>query len=107
MSPPPFPPPNLQTAAHPAEVCAVNPLSTEQDNQSYASIDEEKGREPEQTLSLTCTRRVDIYNYSSGQTEADEYDYESPYWEPADKKTELLNQFKKLKIPSVSEKDIE
>ena len=110
MSPPPFPPPKLQTArTRPTEVCAVNPLSAaEQDNQSYASIDDEKGRELETTLSLTCTaRRVDIYNYTPEQTEADEYDYESPYWEPADKKTELLNQFEKLKIPSVSEEDIE
>ena len=44
----------------------------------------------------------------NGETESDDYyDYESPYWAPADMKTELLNQFRKLRIPSVETKDIE
>ena len=36
----------------------------------------------------------------------DEYDYEIPYWAPADRKAELLGQFKKLKIPSVVQQDL-
>ncbi len=39
--------------------------------------------------------------------ESDEYDYESPYWAPADKRTGLLSQLRKLKINSVTQKDIE
>ena len=57
--------------------------------------------------SLACANEGNTYDYISGRNERDDYDYESPYWEPSDKKTELLKQFKKLKIPSVREKDIQ
>ena len=48
------------------------------------------------------------YDYA-GQEDGpiDEYDYENPYWVPADKKAELLNQFRKLRIQSVTQKDLE
>ncbi len=37
----------------------------------------------------------------------DEYDYENPYWAPANKRTELLRQFRKLRIQSVAQKELE
>ena len=37
----------------------------------------------------------------------EEYDYKNPYWMPADKKEELLGQFKKLQIKNVAQKDLE
>ena len=46
------------------------------------------------------------YDYIPQPSQEDEYDYESPYWEPADKKAELLGQFRKLKIRNVVQDDI-
>ena len=37
----------------------------------------------------------------------DEYDYESSYWLPSDQKAELLSQFRKLRMHSVAQKDLE
>lgn len=53
-------------------------------------------------------KAVSTYDYA-GQEDGsdDEYDYESPYWAPADRKAELLNQFRKLRIQSVTQKDLE
>ena len=48
-----------------------------------------------------------VYDYIPQASNDDDYDYESPYWVPADQKTELLSQFRKLRIPSVALKEIE
>ena len=37
----------------------------------------------------------------------DEHDYEEPYWEPANKEEELMEQLGKLNVPVIPEKDIE
>ena len=51
---------------------------------------------------------VEVYDFTPAKTsEKDEYDYESPYWLPSDQKAELLDQMKKLRIPSVAQKDLE
>ena len=36
----------------------------------------------------------------------EDYDYDSPYWTPADKKVELLSQFRKLKIQLILPENI-
>ena len=50
-----------------------------------------------------------VYDYvpHEASKDDDEYDYESPYWAPSDKKAELLSQFKKLRIQSVTQKELE
>ncbi len=50
---------------------------------------------------------VEEYDYIPRVAQVDDYDYESPFWAPADKRTELLRQFEKLKIRSVAEDTIE
>ena len=37
----------------------------------------------------------------------DEHDYEEPYWEPASKEEELMEQLSKLNVPVIPAKDIE
>ncbi len=53
----------------------------------------------------------EVYDYVPQESHEarndDEYDYESPYWAPADKKSELLSQFRKLRLRSAAQKDIE
>ena len=41
------------------------------------------------------------------ETDKDGYDYEIPYWVPADKKVNLLSQFEKLRIRVISGKRLE
>ena len=62
------------------------------DDQFYATVDEEQEEKANE--------------YDSAFL-AEEYDYENPYWMPADKKEELLEQLKKLQIKSVAQKDLE
>ena len=47
------------------------------------------------------------YDYTTGPGGSDEYDYENPYWAPAEEKEGLLTQFRKLKIQSIAQKDLE
>lgn len=51
----------------------------------------------------------ELYDYipTNFEGDTDIYDYESPYWMPSHKKMELLTQFRKLRIQSVSQKDLE
>ena len=58
---------------------------------------ERNGNEGENNVSAAVSREESV----------EYYDYESPYWAPADKKTELLSQFRKLRIQSVAQKDLE
>ena len=41
------------------------------------------------------------------KTEEDEHDYEEPYWEPASKEEELMDQLSKLNVPVIPAKNIE
>ena len=41
------------------------------------------------------------------KTEDDEHDYEEPYWEPASKEEELMDQLAKLNVPMIPAKSIE
>ena len=41
------------------------------------------------------------------KTEEDEHDYEEPYWEPASKEEELMEQLSKLNVPVIPAKSIE
>lgn len=67
------------------------------------------------TLSPSCDPKEALlpdidetaYDYIPRDAEDDEYDYECPYWEPADKKNQLLSQFRKLRLPSVAQKELE
>ena len=36
----------------------------------------------------------------------DFYDYDSPYWMPSNEERELMTQFKKLRIPNISQKEL-
>ena len=71
---------------------AYTPSNLNSDDQFYATVDEEQEEKANE--------------YDSASL-AEEYDYENPYWMPADKKEELLEQFKKLRIKSVAQKDLE
>jgi hypothetical protein len=48
-----------------------------------------------------------IYDYSPQSVGADDYDYETPYQSPADKKIGLFAQFEKLRIPSIAGSNLE
>ena len=37
----------------------------------------------------------------------DDHDYEEPYWEPANKEEELMDQLSKLNVPVIAAKDVE
>ena len=51
---------------------------------------------------------LDSFHCFSEQNSAvEDYDYDSPYWTPADKKVELLSQFRKLKIQRILPENIE
>ena len=45
-------------------------------------------------------------NFSQQNSAVEDYDYDSPYWTPADKKVELLSQFRKLKIQLILPENI-
>ena len=62
-----------------------------------------ESREKKTVITQNALKKV---NLPVGNTN-NEYDYDSPYWAPADRKTELLSQFRKLRIPSVTQKDLE
>lgn len=47
------------------------------------------------------------YTYIPAATSCDDYDYECPYWEPSGEKRQLLAQFRKLGIRSLSQKELE
>ena len=42
-----------------------------------------------------------------GEKKDDDHDYEEPYWEPANKEEELMDQLSKLNVPVILAKDIE
>ena len=48
-----------------------------------------------------------IYDYVPRVSSAEDYDYEFPYWAPSSERSKLLVQFRKLQIPSVSQKELE
>ena len=48
-----------------------------------------------------------LENFSQQNSAVEDYDYDSPYWTPADKKVELLSQFSKLKIQRILPENIE
>ena len=48
-----------------------------------------------------------LENFSQQNSAVEDYDYDSPYWTPADKKVELLSQFRKLKIQRILPENIE
>ena len=108
---PQYPPPPL-----PPSKAYVGLASAE--DQFYASVNDEEGDDSSERVergkqlqelasSFACGNEGEVYDYIPVWNDRDDYDYESPYWEPSDKKSELLKQFKKLKIPSVKEKDIQ
>ena len=58
--------------------------------------------------SQEASKVEEVYDYVPKMSRNDdEYDYESPYWAPADKRTELFRQFKKLRIQSIAQKELE
>ena len=48
-----------------------------------------------------------FYTYIPTEAVCDDYDYECPYWEPSGEKKQLLAQFWKLGIRSLSQKELE
>ena len=48
-----------------------------------------------------------LANFSQQNSAVEDYDYDSPYWTPADKKVELLSQFRKLMIHRILPENIE
>ena len=48
-----------------------------------------------------------LENFSQQNSAVEDYDYDSPYWTPADKKVGLLSQFRKLKIQRILPENIE
>ena len=60
------------------------------------------------TASLLGHRKSEeTYDYVPQVSSAEDYDYESPYWAPSSERSKLLEQFRKLQIPSVSQKELE
>ena len=78
---------------------------------SYAMIDDDHGTEAKarkEYVSSLSTSEFEIYDFTPKIVDSVvDYDYETPYWAPADKRKDLLSQFKKLRIRSVAENDIE
>ena len=70
----------------------VTPSNLNGDDQFYATVDKEQEENANEHNSAFLVEG---------------YDYENPYWMPADKKEELLGQFKKLQIKNVAQKDLE
>ena len=86
--------------------CKGKPVPTTPENNTTVSVFENSVYTG--TLSLPSAEEQEVaYEYIPQEVQDDEYDYESPYWAPAEKKNELLRQFKKLRIPSVPQKDLE
>ena len=54
-----------------------------------------------------CAEMMETYDYIPRVRSAEDYDYESPYWAPSSERSKLLEQFRKLQIPSVSQKELE
>ena len=76
------------------------------DNQPCASISAASiGMESEYFNDTDSVEHA--YDYTTTPTGSDEYDYENPYWAPAEEKEGLLTQFRKLKIQSIAQKDVE
>ena len=48
-----------------------------------------------------------LVDSGNGAQTDDEHDYEEPYWEPANKEEELMQQLSKLNVPMIPAKDIE
>ena len=48
-----------------------------------------------------------LTKFSQQNSAVEDYDYDNPYWTPADKKVELLSQFRKLKIQEILPENIE
>ena len=49
----------------------------------------------------------EVYDYTQSEAIFDDYDYESPYEKPSDEKTKLIKQFRKLRISSIMQKELE
>ena len=47
-----------------------------------------------------------FHSFSEQNSAVEDYDYDSPYWTPADKKVELLFQFRKLMIQRILPENI-
>ena len=47
-----------------------------------------------------------LTNISQQNSAVEDYDYDNPYWTPADKKAELLSQFRKLMIQRILPENI-
>ena len=69
-----------------------------------ATMEEVAAVDEYESVSVTS---LEVYDFTPQSAKGEDYDYETPFWSPADKKTDLLAQFKKLRIPSIEEADIE
>ena len=74
------------------------------DNRPCASIS--AASETEYFNDTDSVERAYDYTTAPGGSD-DEYDYENPYLAPAEEKEGLLTQFRKLKIQSIAQKDLE
>ena len=66
--------------------------------------------EPQTTQETANQEQCQVYSFTSKSLENgddDDYDYESPYWEPSNVEKELLSQLKQLKVPSALSKDLQ
>ena len=82
------------------------PLSPNNDSRFYATLEPEEQEEKENEYDSASLVDFSPHN-DNNNSKFDGYDYENPYWMPADKNEELLGQFKKLRIKSVALKDLE
>lgn len=87
---------------------AINPVFGNTEYESASLSPSSKQEEVDNSTGLPLPHgEVIAYEYSPQSSADDEYDYECPYWAPADMRSELLSQFRKLRMPSVAQKELE
>lgn len=74
-------------------------------NLSYSAVKTTNVYSSEVIYSNPPDDPIGIYDYIRQAGEG-EYDYDSPYWRPADEEKELLAALKKLRITSVAHEEL-
>ena len=79
------------------------------DSASHASKVAAKAKVDSENVSLNSTDDpMNIYDYIPSPDQAfDDYDYESPFWEPSSERKKLMQQFRKLGVRSITQKELE
>ena len=74
-------------------------------DKEYEEIDGENCREYDEYDKPLSPDEAKEFKFTPAEDE-DFYDYDSPYWMPSNEERELMTQFKKLRIPNISQKEL-